>query len=152
MNMMLAVLLASGNDSDDCEWYFTNLSIDVIFGVLLCWLMLKSVERFAAFYQIDVLNTGVYIHNDYSNMENANLDPTKQATVNTIIDYRIWAIQIIVWGMIVMTSKIVLYFFQLSVAENLEQLTAYIFLVIKPYPKIKLIIIMVIVPVCLNSF
>lgn len=113
INMTLAVILAQNNDNDDCEWYFTNLATEIGLGILLCYMMLKTIEHIAANNGLEVLNTGVYIHDDYSSFENAHLEPTDQGK-NTVIDYRIWMIQLIVWGnIVIVVSLIALFLFVL---------------------------------------
>ena len=93
--------------------------------VKACFTILKIVEAFAAYNGIEVLNTGVYVHEDYTSVESANLEPTKQL-VGRSIDYTIWFVQILVWGLIVTIVKITLYFICMAAAEHLETATDYI--------------------------
>jgi len=70
MNMVLAMLLADDvSEADGCDWYFISLVVDVFIGVTLCWLILKAIETFAAYNGIEFLNTGVYVHEDYSSID-----------------------------------------------------------------------------------
>lgn len=109
MNMALAILLSESNDSDNCEWYFINITVDVILGVFLCYLILRYVEKFALKYRIASLNTGNYVSMDYEAEVMADFEPTRQTEVNDI-DIKIWALQILIWGIIVAIVKIVLFF------------------------------------------
>jgi len=102
-------------------------------------------------YNLDMLNTGNYVKFDCETEVIYDFEPTKQTEIDNI-DLRIWAVQILVWGLIVVFVKIMLYFFQLAFAPVLE-LIAYILIGwLKHYPRIKLILIMVIVPFLLNVF
>ena len=57
------------SEADGCDWYFISLVVDVFIGVTLCWLILKAIETFAAYNGIEFLNTGVYVHEDYSSID-----------------------------------------------------------------------------------
>ena len=65
------------SEADNCDWYFITLATDVTVGITMCFIILKIVEAFAAYNGIEVLNTGVYVHEDYTSIESANLEPTK---------------------------------------------------------------------------
>lgn len=67
------------------------------------------IEGFAALNGIDVLNTGVYVHEDYSNPADVTLEPTQQETKHRI-DYKIWFLQTVVWILIVFIVKITIFF------------------------------------------
>ena len=77
--MILAMLLSDDgmSEADNCDWYFISLAVDVFIGVLMCFILLKIIEGFAAYNGIDALNTGVYVREDYTSVESANLEPTK---------------------------------------------------------------------------
>jgi len=78
MNLLLAMLLAGAvTEADGCDWYFISLFVDVFVGVFLCYVILKTIEVFAAKNGIEFLNTGVYVHEDYSSIDTTQLDPTK---------------------------------------------------------------------------
>ena len=61
LNMFLAMLLSHHNDSDNWEWYFINISVDVILGVFLCYYILMIIEKIALKYHIGALNTTMFI-------------------------------------------------------------------------------------------
>ena len=67
------------------------------------------------------------------------------------IDYTIWFVQILVWGLIVTIVKITLYFICMAFAEELELATDYILGWANLFPVFKLVLVMMIIPVILNS-
>lgn len=72
MNMVLAMLLSDDvSEADGCDWYFISLFVDVFIGVAFCFIILKGIETFAAYNGIEFLNTGVYVHEDYSSIDTA---------------------------------------------------------------------------------
>ena len=94
--MALSSLLSQDSETDNCEWYFINFAVDVGVGTFLNFIILKSIEGFAALNGIDVLNTGVYVHEDYSKKEEVTYEPTQQESKHKI-DYKIWFLQVVVW-------------------------------------------------------
>lgn len=150
LNMMLSNLLSESSVSDNCEWYFINFAIDVAIGTFLWFLILKTIEGFAALNGIDVLNTGVYIHEDYSHPEQVELEPTQQESKHKI-DYKIWFLQVIVWSGVVVIVKILLFFSIQVFAPIFEKVADVLLGWLKQYPDLKLVLIMIIVPIILNS-
>jgi hypothetical protein len=57
--------------------------------------------------EIYELNTGVYIKENCSQIDIENFDPEKQE-IEFTIDYKIYFIQLMVWGAIVVLAKTVL--------------------------------------------
>lgn len=151
MNMMLAVLLSKANESDNCEWYFINITVDVFLGVILCYYILMLIEKLALKYEFGMLNTGHYVKIDYEAEVLCDFEPTKQTEINDI-DFKIWIVQIAVWGLIIIVVKLTLFCFQLISAPILEAISAVLIGWLNIYPKVKLILIMVIVPFLLNIF
>ena len=55
INLILAVLLSEGTSkADQCIWYFINISVDTIFGVVLCYIFMYFVEIFAKSHNFKV--------------------------------------------------------------------------------------------------
>ena len=97
-----------------------------------------------------MLNTGNYINMDYEAELLFDFEPTKQ-TEMADINFTIWAVQILVWGLIVVVVKVILFYFQLWFAVILETMTFILIGWLNLYPKVKLVTIMMIVPFILNS-
>ena len=149
--MMLAILLSRAGESDNCEWYFINISVDVFLGVFLCFLMLRAVERIANKYEFQMLHSGNYI----------KIDKEKPYLNNQIfrtnvelgdIDFRNWVVQIAAWGLIIIIVKLTLFAFQLLTAPVLEAVSTILIGWLDIYPKIKLVLIMIVIPFILNVF
>ena len=45
MNMLLAIILSERNASDNCEWYFINITVDVLLGVFYDILFFEVLKR-----------------------------------------------------------------------------------------------------------
>ena len=150
MNMMLSMLLSEASVADGWEWYFINFAWDVAIGTFVWFMIIKLIEGFAALNGIDVLNTGVYVHEDYSDISKVTLDPTQQESKHKI-DYKIWFIQLVVWSTVVVIVKILLFFSIQLFSEFFENLSDILLGWLKKYPDLKLVLIMIIVPIILNS-
>ena len=105
---MLAILLSNSNEADNCDWYFMSFACDILVGVPLCYFGLKLVENIGLKYYIEQLNTGVYIKEFHFSPEVEFLDPAVLAKKHQV-DYKIWIIQVAVWGLIVSASKLLLF-------------------------------------------
>ena len=69
-----------------------------------------------------MLNTGNYINMDYEAEILCEFEPTKQTEIADI-SFGIWGVQILVWGIIVIAVKVILFYFQLWFATILEAIT-----------------------------
>ena len=149
INLTLAYILSEENISDDCVWYMINIVIDVGVGVLLNFLFLRSIEAIAEQLGIEILRSGVYLPEDISDVDEfEHIEPSTSAD---IVDYRIWTIQLVVWLIIIVIVKILLFGVQKVFAPNLELIGRFILSPVAAMPRLKLLIIMVIIPVILNS-
>lgn len=62
VNVFLAVYLENmTNYGNGCVWYFMNLSLDCVFGLILAYILFKIVDHYAVKYNIEVLKSGVYM-------------------------------------------------------------------------------------------
>lgn len=148
--MLLATILSESNNVDNCEWYFINFTSDVFIGTLLWYLLMKGIEGFAALNGIDVLNTGIYVHGDYTDITTAPMEPTQQETGHKI-DYKIWFLQAVVWNVVVIIVKIWLFFTIQILAPIFEDVAEIILGPLRNHPDLKLVLIMICVPILLNS-
>ncbi|CAI2377316.1 unnamed protein product [Moneuplotes crassus] len=150
LNMMLAILLSHTNEADNCDWYFINFICDILIGVPLCYLGLKMVENIGLKYHIEELNTGVYIKELHYSPDIEFLDPAILAKKHEV-DYKIWIIQIAVWGLIVASMKVLLFCILQIFAVPLEIAVKVCLGWLNIYPNIKLVLIMMVVPLVCNA-
>eukprot|EP00828_Plagiopyla_frontata_P020263 TRINITY_DN2588_c0_g1_i5.p2 TRINITY_DN2588_c0_g1~~TRINITY_DN2588_c0_g1_i5.p2 ORF type:complete len:205 (+),score=41.88 TRINITY_DN2588_c0_g1_i5:352-966(+) len=152
--------------------------MDCTMGVCLCYLLLQIIEKFyfekKGLYQF---KTGNYIalitfNNDEPQLENSNVFKQEEIQKNNElaelyknkniyqqpigrfikIDYLAYTIQLGVWALIVVMSKATLYFFQIIFQSLLEDVGNFIFSGIKTIIWLKLLIVIILVPLVMNSF
>lgn len=47
LNILLAVIIASENaNTDECVWYLVTITLDTTVGVVICWVLLKLLEKY----------------------------------------------------------------------------------------------------------
>ena len=66
------------------------------------------------------------------------------------IDYLIWAIQAGVWSAIAIFMKIISFSIQIKIPDELERIGSYLLQGVEVYPRLELIIVMVIIPFIMN--
>lgn len=79
-----------------------------------------------------------------------DFDPAFQTQKHSI-DYRIWIIQIAIWGCIVAVVKVVLAIIQLIFAPALELTSNVLLGWLNMYPNVKLLLIMMLIPLIFNG-
>ena len=47
LNLIVAIFLSIGNETDQCVWYFINIFIDTTIGVILCYFFMIIIDRIA---------------------------------------------------------------------------------------------------------
>ena len=109
-----------------------------------------GIEKIAMRFHINFLNTGNYVNLDYECDYIIELEPTQQTEIDDI-DYKIWFAQIMVWGAINVISKIILFFCQRYLTIYLEVIAIVLLGWMNHFPKVKLVLVMIIIPLILNS-
>jgi len=141
--MVLAVwLLRLAKDGDDCVWYFVNHFIDTFAGILLIYLLHKTVENIAIKNGIEVLKSGVYT-------ENATLDQLENPDKH--INYKIYFIQMIVYAINVTLVKLFLFVVILYFNKPLLAIGQSVLSVFEGNPNLELVFIMIVLPVTFNT-
>lgn len=114
------------------------MMMDTTMGITLCYLIHSFIERIAIKHDIDTLKSGLYFTGEDK--------PTDDN-----IDYRVWAVQLVVWCIIVLLVKFILFLIQLYFSESLATFGETCLNDFKGNPKMELIFVMVIMPLFLNS-
>ena len=78
------------------------------------------------------------------------VDKDRKDTDNQI-NYRIWIVQMCIWTMIVFLSKIIKFFFEVMYHKPIIKLGNFLLSGLQGKPELELFIVMVFVPVTLNS-
>ena len=78
------------------------------------------------------------------------VDKDRKDTDNQI-NYRIWIVQMCIWTMIVFLSKIIIFFFEVMYHKPIIKLGNFLLSGLQGKPELELFIVMVFVPVTLNS-
>lgn len=139
LNLLVAhVLDWKYDEGDECDWYWINIVVDCTFGVLVSYLLLLAFTHNLKMFcpsQADDLKTGVY-HDD-----------EQRETTN----YSKYAKQLLMWLLIVTLMKacMVLMLFQLH-----PLFLAFAKIALSPFRPAtgKLLIVMIVTPLCMNAF
>ncbi len=102
------------------------------------WILIRLFEVIARKLQIDVLMSGCYYSRNTVEYDDLN------------IDYSIWFIQTGLWCLISTLMKFIVYLIMLSFPNKLEDFGNWLLSSVEVYPKLELIIVMVIVPFMTN--
>lgn len=131
MNMLIATLLTHLESSDQCVWYFVNITIDTTLGVLLCYILVRGFEMLAIQHTWQRVRTGNYLYKGK-------------------LDYVGWMSQVVIWTMILSSVKWTLF---AGIYLNADALSRYGDAVIgwmDEYPRVELMVVMIVVPVVMN--
>ncbi len=141
--MYLHELTQEGNG---CVWYFMNMFLDTIFGLMIAYALFKIVDRIAVTNNIEVLKHGVYMDEKVDLVsENKNDSPDKH------INFRIWIVQMVVWCMIVFLAKIIVFFFEIIYHRPIVKMGEFFLSKLDGNPQLELVVVMVVIPVSFNS-
>lgn len=132
MNVLIAVLLSEKDAENPCVWYFINIMIDCTLGVLIAFILLKSITTFALKRGYERFRTGEYY------------------LISNRPDLKAWAIQLFVWCFVVMVSKWTLVGVIILIRSMLSAMGEYFLSPLAVYPELELVVVMVVVPCFLN--
>lgn len=131
LNILFSELLTTGNQNA-CVWYLANILVESILGLLMAILFFKLLEYFVFKYNWESLKSGYYGN------------PPK-------VSY--WILQLVTWCSIVLVSKTILLFaVVVPLRDEVYAMGTYL---LKPFEfsaKLELTMVMVIVPVVINTF
>ena len=123
-----------------CQWYFINFCIDIIGIVGLSYLLLYLSNEILknCNYKIDVGNYGII------KTEEGEYIITKEA-------WSKWFVQVSQWLIIITTAKLIILIIILIFQNTLLQIGVLILYPIAKYPRLLLLVVMILVPTALNS-
>ena len=148
MNLVLAVYLQlKVNKGNGCEWYFINFLCEILFGVLLCYLIHSVVIHYAEKNDILILQSGVYL----SIHDSQYIYRYSWEELDKHINYKVFAIQLFVWLMIATLAKLIVFALEYTYADELIDLGIFALSFFKGHPNLELLFVMMIVPFILNS-
>lgn len=67
------------------------------------------------------------------------------------VNYKAWLVQLAIWVAIVVVGKSVIFGFEFGLQNPLKNISSFLMGWIEKYPVFELILVMVIVPVCMNG-
>ncbi|CAD8148685.1 unnamed protein product [Paramecium pentaurelia] len=134
LNVILAMELSSETDKNACIWYFITFMLDSTMGILLIFLLMKSLNMIFTYFDMRKLQSGNYF----------------KIQENVRIDGQIYACQLFVWNSVVIVSKFILYGFQELVADQLNEIGTYLLSPINN-PDLLLVFVMIIIPFIMNA-
>lgn len=136
LNLFLAVTLSKEKDEDACAWYLNNILLDTTLGVLFQYIFIRVMEILARKFQVDTLISGCYFSMDANEFNDST------------INYNIWAAQMLIWCLISSLAKFINYIVMNYFTPFFRWLGTSILITMQDYPKIELVFVMIIVPLC----
>ncbi|CAG9321148.1 unnamed protein product [Blepharisma stoltei] len=131
LNLTAAYIIGNAEEeSNQCTWYFLNFTTDTLIGMGICYLFLYALEYILSFSSLLSFKSG-----DYGS-------PPRWGW---------WAYQLLLWLIIAVSMKILLVAIMIILHEFLEGVGDFILSPFVKYPNLELIMVMIIIPVILNS-
>mmetsp|Transcript_13297 Transcript_13297/g.30299 ORF Transcript_13297/g.30299 Transcript_13297/m.30299 type:complete len:254 (-) Transcript_13297:3-764(-) len=136
LNLVAAVVFSAHEEATagECAWYWVNIMIDTTFGVLLCYWLLKATEVLFG-----------YESGHYGKGAQTGIKWEENP------DYSKWAMQVMVWSLIVSTMKLVVVVVMTLGHSFWEWLAILCTGWIKDR-RARLVFVMIITPTCMNMF
>ena len=130
LNIWLAGVFSRATEprGDTCQWYLILFVGDTSIGVVLNVLLLQLYANVAV--TLDLSPLGEY---------------------GTPPDPITWALQLLIWLLILVVSKIGVVIFFMEYVVEMRDLTDHLFKTLEPHPNLELIVVMVLVPFVLNT-
>eukprot|EP00347_Sterkiella_histriomuscorum_P023098 403335956 len=173
-NLIASELLSSG-ESMECQWYFILFSIDVfgiaLFSYLFLHLSVRCMRRTCGYeinlgsYDLkkehedsfsfnqddDRSQQSAFMSSDDSDSELERSQVDRQYNVQNSRPTKIWLIQLIHWLVIISLSKLCILGIILLFKEQLLYLGVLALYPIQQYPRLLLLVVMVLIPVGFNA-
>ena len=145
VNLLLALYLHSTlREGNGCVWYFINLSLDCFVGVFFAYIVFSIVGYYAKKFGIEILKSGVYIDKSVSLIDGKEIP-------DDAVDYRIWAVQVVVWVLCTLIAKLAIFFLILFYHKEFVWFGTKFLSIFSDYPHVELVMVMIIIPLTFNA-
>ncbi|TNV85424.1 hypothetical protein FGO68_gene7293 [Halteria grandinella] len=130
----------NGSDSQQCEWYFVNFTLDIMGIAAFSYLQIMLLNRvmIANGYQPVVMG-------QYTEVQSNNRNQLDSNTRRT------WFYQLCIWLAIVSISKFCILIIIFAFKEPILYAAILILFPIQKYPRLLLLVVMVLVPLAFNT-
>lgn len=140
-NIFFSGLFASTiSGSDECQWYFLSYFMDVTVGTVINVSILFGLGKLA---RCSAEGAKVRRSNSFSIFDFGQYG-NPPSTVR-------WFCQLIIWFLIVLCGKMAILLVFILFQHPLEYAISRIFYFFRPYPKLELVTVMVVIPLCMNG-
>ena len=134
-NILMSATIAKGLPSgDECQWYCLNFVIDSTFGT---------------FFNISILMVVELIMSKYS--KGKSKECLRFGAYGSPPSLNSWFGQLIVWIIIISLGKLIILPVLIYLSSPLNDIISIVFSSMSNYPDVELVIVMVIVPLILNT-
>jgi len=136
LNILLSMALGRwlDVDADPCNWYFINLTLDSTVGVLVCFILLRTMQ---CIYRSKCVNRPeLAMSGEYG-------DPPS---------CRMFCRQLLDWQLLVILEKSLMALVVVKATTQMTALSGFLLGWLDDYPRVKLITVMVVTPLVMNVF
>jgi hypothetical protein len=144
-------------DDDECKWYLMNYLSDSTFGIIFNILILKLLSSFIHSFS-SPSSPSSPAHGSHSPRHLHHRHPPHRSLIwfqfgyyGNPISLSIWFIQLLLWLLIVLCGKFLTFLIFYLISNEVNALISPAFLIFKGYPKVELIVVMILIPFLLNS-
>eukprot|EP00927_Polykrikos_kofoidii_P059523 TRINITY_DN54673_c0_g1_i1.p1 TRINITY_DN54673_c0_g1~~TRINITY_DN54673_c0_g1_i1.p1 ORF type:complete len:234 (+),score=35.29 TRINITY_DN54673_c0_g1_i1:174-875(+) len=138
MNLMCAIFLGDTvRSADQCEWYWINIMVDTTIGIVVQWLLLSATMK--------VLNAML------KQQSAQEFQTGRYYDGNGDFSSRRYMKQLCLWLVIVTMMKACMVMLMLGFATPLQTAAHVVLSPFMANPNAKLLVVMILTPVCMNS-
>lgn len=136
VNILLSMAFGAWLDtnSDPCNWYWINLTLDDTLGIGILYILLRLLQRC---YRSRCINRpDLALSGEYG-------DPPSM---------KVFTRQLLDWQALVVVEKVLLGYFVVSYTDQVASVARALLGWLDPYPEAKLVVVMVVTPLTMNCF
>eukprot|EP00586_Coscinodiscus_wailesii_P013890 CAMPEP_0172499920 /NCGR_PEP_ID=MMETSP1066-20121228/132399_1 /TAXON_ID=671091 /ORGANISM="Coscinodiscus wailesii, Strain CCMP2513" /LENGTH=302 /DNA_ID=CAMNT_0013273913 /DNA_START=21 /DNA_END=930 /DNA_ORIENTATION=+ len=133
VNLAFGVSFASGSDASECAWYLVNFTVTLTCGIVILHFAMMGYARC-----VDAFSP--------------NLDILKSGEYGEPPSWKPWVVQMLLWGLLASGEKFITFFLILLPFHSvLDGVAVAIEKPLLGYPRLELVIVMIIAPAILNA-